>query len=162
MAKATSLILCQEMQSVIWMLLMLQSQITEKCMFDPLPKFYLYTLAVSPSLGDSRQHKRTTKQWGFHFVLLAMTRDPVEFGWHCWSNTAHPPLSSTTWVPCGVGHITKNSANVFSACHKSRLKETGRGDWESPPLYEIPQRQLCQNNGWYLWWRAWEFYLRFL
>ena len=40
-------------------------------------------------------------------------------------------------VFCGVGHITKNSANVFSACHKRRLKETGRGDWESPPLYEF-------------------------
>ena len=24
-------------------------------------KFYLYTLAISPSLGGSRQHKRTTK-----------------------------------------------------------------------------------------------------
>ena len=57
----------------------------------------LYTLAVSPSLGGSRQHKRNNiKQWGFHSVLLAMTRDPAEFGWHCWSNTAHPPPSSTT------------------------------------------------------------------
>ena len=34
----------------------------------------------------------------------------------------------------GVGHITKNSTNVFSACRKRRLKETGRGDWEFPPL----------------------------
>ena len=31
-------------------------------------------------------------------------------------------------MPCGVGHITKNSTNVFSACRKRRLKETGRGD----------------------------------
>ena len=61
--------------------------------------FYLYTLAVSPSLGGSRQHKRNKqKQWGFHSVLPAMTRDPAEFGWHCWSNTAHPPPSSTTYV----------------------------------------------------------------
>ena len=37
-------------------------------------------------------------------------------------------------VVCGVGHITKNSTNVLSACRKRRLKETGRGDWESPPL----------------------------
>ena len=60
---------------------------------------YLYTLAVSPSLGGSRQHKRNKqKQWGFHSVLPAMTRDPAEFGWHCWSNTAHPPPSSTTYV----------------------------------------------------------------
>ena len=36
--------------------------------------------------------------------------------------------------PCGVGHITKNSTNVFSECRKRRQKETGRGDWESPPL----------------------------
>ena len=42
---------------------------------------YLYTLAVSPSLGGSRQHKRNKqKQWGFHSVLPAMTRDPAEFG----------------------------------------------------------------------------------
>ena len=34
----------------------------------------------------------------------------------------------------GVGHITKNSTNVLSACRKRLLKETGRGDWESPPL----------------------------
>ena len=43
----------------------------------------------------------------------------------------HPPKPRP---PCGVGHITKNSTNVFSACRKRRLKETGRGDWESPPL----------------------------
>ena len=59
----------------------------------------VYTLAVSPSLGGSRQHKRNKqKQWGFHSVLPAMTRDPAEFGWHCWSNTTHPPPSSTTYV----------------------------------------------------------------
>ena len=34
----------------------------------------------------------------------------------------------------GVGHITKNITNVFCVCRKRRLKETGRGDWESPPL----------------------------
>ena len=44
-------------------------------------------------------------------------------------------------MPCGVGHITKNSTNVFSACRKRRLKETGRGDWESPPLFFFSQRQ---------------------
>ena len=44
-------------------------------------------------------------------------------------------------LTCGVGYITKNSANVFSECRKRRLKETGRGDWESPPLYIFPQRQ---------------------
>ena len=27
-----------------------------------------------------------------------MTRDPAEFEWHCWSNTAHPPPSSITYV----------------------------------------------------------------
>ena len=43
--------------------------------------------------------------------------------------------------PLYVGHITKNSTNVFSACRKRQLKETGRGDWESPPLYNFPQRQ---------------------
>ena len=51
-----------------------------------------------PVWGGSRQHKRTTKTMEFYFVLLAMTRDPAEFGWHCLSNTAHPPSSSTTYV----------------------------------------------------------------
>ena len=50
-------------------------------------------------MGGSRQHKRNNKnKWGFHSVLSAMTRDPAEFGWHYWSNTAHPPPSSTTYV----------------------------------------------------------------
>ena len=31
---------------------------------------------------------------GHHSVPLAMTRDQAKFGWHCWSNTAHPPPSS--------------------------------------------------------------------
>ena len=44
-------------------------------------------------------------------------------------------------MSCGVRYITKNSANIFSACRKRRLKETGRGDWESPHLYIFPQRQ---------------------
>ena len=43
-------------------------------------------------------------------------------------------LFNICFMPCGVGHITKNSTNVFSACRKRRLKETGRGDWEFPPL----------------------------
>ena len=65
---------------------------------------YLYTLAVSPSLGGSRQHKERTKTMGvlLHFFLAVM-RDTPKFGWHCWSNTAHPPPSSTTcitsWMP---------------------------------------------------------------
>ena len=29
------------------------------------------------------------------------------------------------FMPCGVGHITKNSTNVFSACRKRRLKKDG-------------------------------------
>ena len=51
-----------------------------------------------PVWGVADNTKETTKQWGFHSVFLAMTRDPAEFGWHCWSNTAHPPPSSTTYV----------------------------------------------------------------
>ena len=51
-----------------------------------------------PVWGVADNTKETTKQWGFHSVLLAMTRDPAEFGWHCWSNTDHPPPSSTTYI----------------------------------------------------------------
>ena len=56
-------------------------------------------LGCFPQFGGVADNtKETTKQWGFHSVLLAMTRDPAEFGWHCWSNTAHPPPSSTTYA----------------------------------------------------------------
>ena len=59
----------------------------------------IYTPWPFPPVGGSRQHKRNNKnKWGFHSVLSAMTMDPAEFGWHCWSNTAHPPPSSTTYV----------------------------------------------------------------
>ena len=51
-----------------------------------------------------------------------------------YSGWSRLPPNITGYMPCGVGHITKNSTNVFSACRKRRLKETGRGDWESPPL----------------------------
>ena len=51
-----------------------------------------------PVWGVANNTQETTKQWGFNSVLLAMTRGPAEFGWHCWSNTAHPPPSSTTYV----------------------------------------------------------------
>ena len=51
-----------------------------------------------PVWGVADNTEETTKQWGFHSVLLAMTRDPAEFGWHCWSNSAHPLPSYTTYV----------------------------------------------------------------
>ena len=31
--------------------------------------------------GVADNKKRQQKQWGFYSVLLAMTRDPAEFGW---------------------------------------------------------------------------------
>ena len=51
-----------------------------------------------PVWGVADNTKEQQKQWGPHSVPLAMTRDPAEFGWHCWSNTAHPPPSSTIYV----------------------------------------------------------------
>ena len=51
-----------------------------------------------PVWGVAGNTKEQRKQWGFYSVLLAMTRDLAEFGWHCWRNTAHPPPSSTTYV----------------------------------------------------------------
>ena len=56
--------------------------------------YILYTLTVSLSLGVANNTKK--KKGGITLVLPAMSRDPAEFGWHCWSNTAHSPLSSTT------------------------------------------------------------------
>ena len=51
-----------------------------------------------PVWGVADNTKEQQKQWGPHSVPLAMTRDPAEFGWHCWSTTAHPPPSFTTYV----------------------------------------------------------------
>ena len=52
-----------------------------------------------PVWGVADNTKKTTHTMGgFYSVLLAMTRDPAEFGGHYWSNTAHPPPSSTTYV----------------------------------------------------------------
>ena len=86
--------------------------------FPYLFYIYLYILAVSPNLGGSRQHKRNNKNNGGFTVLLAMTWDPAEFGQHCWSNTAHPPPSSTTYV----------------------------ASWMQTPLLPLPQGCLYKGN----------------
>ena len=71
-------------------------------------------------------------------VIVSLLPNPV--AWkkdafrYCGTTDIRPFCPFATVMPCGVGHITKNSTNVFSACRKRRLKETGRGDWESPPL----------------------------
>ena len=75
------------------------------------PLIFLYTLAVSPSLGGSRQHRRNNKTLG-----ISLRSSGNDKG------------------PCGVWHKQKNSTKVFSAFRKRRLKGTERGDWESPPL----------------------------
>ena len=51
-----------------------------------------------PVWGVVDNIKKTTKQWGLYSVLLAIMRDPAKFGRHCWSDTAHPPPSSITYV----------------------------------------------------------------
>ena len=51
-----------------------------------------------PVSGVADNTKEQRKQRGFYPVLLAMTRDPAEFEWHCWSNTAHPPPCFTTYI----------------------------------------------------------------
>ena len=40
-------------------------------------------------VADSTKEHR--KQWGLYSFLLAMKRDPAEFGWHWWSNTPTLP-----------------------------------------------------------------------
>ena len=63
-------------------------------------KVYIFYIPwpFPPFWGVADNTKEQQKQWGLHSVPLAMTRDPAEFGWHCWSNTADPPPSSTTYV----------------------------------------------------------------
>ena len=75
----------------------------------------------------------------FHRIIVSP--DDRKFLRFLWQNLETEELITyqfrVVWcwaMPCGVGHITKNSTNVFSACRKRRLKETGRGDWESSPL----------------------------
>ena len=83
---------------MVKVLLISQNILNIKALCNHILSIYLYTLAVSPVWGVADNTEETTKQWGFHSVLLAMTRDPAEFGWNCWSNTAHPPPSSITYV----------------------------------------------------------------
>ena len=69
----------------------------------PAPLTYIYIYIpywpFSPVWGVADNTKKTTKQWGLHSVLLGMTRDPAEFGWHCWSDTGHPPQLTLLHVP---------------------------------------------------------------
>ena len=51
---------------------------------------HAYTLAISPILGVADNTKKTTKTMGVLLCSSSKTRDPAEFGWHCWSNAAHP------------------------------------------------------------------------
>ena len=70
-----------------------------------------------------------------------MTRDPAEFGWHCWSNAAHPPPSSTTYVASympspllPLPHRGKPRGN--SSC-QSELRHN------HSPLIPIPSTLTC-------------------
>ena len=51
-----------------------------------------------------------------------------------------------SFVLCGGG-ILKNTITVIPAFRKRRIKGTGRGDWESPPLYYIPARYPERRRG---------------
>ena len=104
--------------------------------------FYLYTLAASPSLGGSRQHKRNNKkQWGFHSVLLAMTRDPAEFGWHRWSNTAHPPQLMSLHI-CHLPYCPYHRvAPIKQLRGRSRCQSELRHNHS--PLIPIPSKLTC-------------------
>ena len=106
---------------------------------------YLYTLAVSPSLGGSRQHKRNKqKQWGFHSVLPAMMRDPAEFGWHCWSNTAHPPRlpQLTSLHRCRLPYCPYHrAASTRQPRGNSRCQSELRHNHS--PLIPIPSTLTC-------------------
>ena len=86
------------------------------------------TILKAPRFSATREcgSAITHLNFGHPQVPCGVGQCPVVLGnalW-CWAYN----------MPCGVGHITKNSTNVFSACRKRRLKETGREDWESPPL----------------------------
>ena len=65
-----------------------------------------------PVWGVADNTKEPQKQWGFHSVLLVMTRDPAEFGWHC----------------CQAKIAYNNSIRVFTdISYHSRIYEPGRG-----------------------------------
>ena len=65
---------------------------------------YLYTLAVSPSLGGSRQHKRTTKTMG---VLLRSS-----------SNDEGP---SWVWMALLEQHSPSSCLPQFTSLHRCQL-----------------------------------------
>ena len=45
-----------------------------------------------PVWGVANNTEETTKQWGFPLRSSGNDEGPSRVvGWHCWSNTAHPP-----------------------------------------------------------------------
>ena len=68
-----------------------------------------------------------------------MTRDPAEFGWHCWSDIAHPYLSSTTYV---ASHATSPTAPTTGLPYSnSRCQSKLRHN--RLPLQSIPSTLTC-------------------
>ena len=89
---------------------------------------YLYTLATSPSLGGS---------WGFYSVLLAMTRDPAEFGWHYIYN------NKCRWL---FPSITKGSPPGCSSTQLAILTTQPSVTDPHPPTPRLPEFLVAESD----------------
>ena len=74
-----------------------------------------------------------------------MTRDPAEFGWHCWSNTAHPPPSFHNlrrFIGCRLPYCPYHrAASTRQPRGNSRCQSELRHNHS--PLIPIPSTLTC-------------------
>ena len=70
-----------------------------------------------------------------------MTRDSAEFGWHCWSNTAHPPQLASLHI-CHLPYCPYHQvASIRQPCGNSRCQSELRHNHS--PLIPIPSTLTC-------------------
>ena len=79
-----------------------------------------------------------------HSVLLAMTRDPAKFGWHCWSDTAHPhPVFHN--LCCFICHFPYCPHHKVASIRQSRGNSRCQSELRHncSPLISVPSTLAC-------------------
>ena len=108
--------------------------------------FYIYIpWPFPPVWGVADNTKRKQKQWGFYSVLLATTRDPAEFGWHCCSNSPSSPIfhNLCRFIIYDVSKLGTNS----SCSLKGRIKiNAHRNDHHKEKKMRVCYRRTRQTN----------------
>ena len=109
-----------------------------------MKNIYIYLGCFPLFWGVADNTKRKQKPWRFCSVRLAMMMDSAKFGWHCWSNTAHPAPSSTTyvasWMPSPLLPLPQG-CSIRQPRGNSRCQSELRHNHS--PLIPIPSTLTC-------------------